>query len=114
LNTGEVLASFRDPQHLCHVHLMQSASAEGAHLEDGVLVGPKCPAACPAVVLTGSSLSGKGYRRNRGCRLRLEVGAVDHMRWRITAAELVPPTLIQQLKPRGRMVLPTAGLRIRS
>jgi hypothetical protein len=47
---------------------MRSALAEGAHVEDGVLVAPKCPAACPPPSLQAEP---------RSCRLRLEVGAVD-------------------------------------
>jgi hypothetical protein len=31
----------------CRAHLMRSALAEGAHLKNGVLMAPKCPAAFP-------------------------------------------------------------------
>ncbi len=58
---------------------MRSALAEGAHLQNGVLMAPKCPAACPLPSSPpGSSLSGKEVQAEpASCRLRLEVGAVD-------------------------------------
>jgi hypothetical protein len=87
-NTGEVLPSVCDPQHLCHVQLMRSASAEGGHLQDGVPDGAEVSSGLPLPSSSpGSSLSGEGSRAEpRSCGLRLEVGAVDHMRWRITAS----------------------------
>src|SRR4051812_4112661 len=48
----------------CHTHLMRSALSEGAHLQSGVVIVPKCLAVCPQASSPSSAfLSGKAVSR---------------------------------------------------